>query len=261
MLSLLRFCVSTWKANLLSLLEYRIAFIMQIAGMILNDGIYLAFWAIFFSHVKNIGGHSFRDILLIYAFITTAFGLNSLLFGNARRIAGMIVEGGLDYYLSMPRPVLLHILISRSVSSAAADIIFGLICLVFSGRTSPADIALFSLIVPMSMAVMLGFDILLQSFAFWLGDIRSVALNMTQAALTFSFYPNHLFSSFTRVILFTVIPAAYFSTVPARILTGPDIKLLGLLLTAAVFFIMASRKVFYAGIKRYESTGYFTSLG
>lgn len=261
MLSLLRFCISSWKANLLSLLEYRLAFLMQVAGMILNDGIYLAFWAIFFAKVKSIGGHSFRDILLIYAFITTAFGLNALLFGNARRIAGMVAEGGLDYYLSMPRPVLLHILVSRSVSSAAADVIFGLLCLAFSGWTSPGHIALFALTVPMSMAVMLGFDIFLQSFAFWLGDIRAVALNMTQAALTFSFYPNHLFSSFTRVILFTVVPAAYFSSVPTRVLMEADYRLLWLLFAAAVFSIMASRKFFYAGLKRYEGTGCFTSLG
>lgn len=260
MLSLLRFCASIWKANLLSVLEYRLTFIVQIIGMMLNNSIYLAFWGIFFHKIKNIGGYSFRDILLIYAFITTAFGLNSLLFGNARRIAQLAVEGGLDYYLRMPRPVLFHVLISRSSSTALADILFGLVCLAFSGRTAPAELMLFGLIIPMSMAVMLGFDIILQSFAFWLGDIRIVATNLTQAALTFAFYPNRLFSFFTRALLLTVIPAAYFSAVPTQILMGFDLGALGQLFAAAVLAILLGRMAFYEGLKRYDGASSFSSL-
>lgn len=254
MRSLIHFCFMTWLSNLMSAFEYRTSFFVQIVGMLLNNAMYLAFWLIFFGRVGSIGGTGFRDILLNYALVTTAFGLNAIFFGNTRRVSLLITEGGLDHFLRTPKPVLLHVLIVRSSTSAFADVLFGLICFAMSGYTKLDQIVSFLAVIPLAMAVMLGFDILLQSLAFWLGNIRILALNVTQAALTFSFYPIHLFDWKAQLILFTFIPAAYFSTVPGMVVKAQDLRSFLLLAGVAGFALFFGAAVFYRGLRRYESS-------
>lgn len=40
----LSFLIALWKANLLSAMEYRVAFLSQVIGMILNDAVYFLFF-------------------------------------------------------------------------------------------------------------------------------------------------------------------------------------------------------------------------
>ena len=49
-----RFLLALWKANILSTMEYRAAFITQVVGMMLNDGFYFLFWVIFFGRFEEI---------------------------------------------------------------------------------------------------------------------------------------------------------------------------------------------------------------
>jgi ABC-type uncharacterized transport system permease subunit len=48
----LKFLLAVWKANLLSVMEYRVSFITQVFGMMLNDFMYFAIWIIFYGPVK-----------------------------------------------------------------------------------------------------------------------------------------------------------------------------------------------------------------
>ena len=47
-------------------------------------------------------------------------------FGNAPKLAAIIMNGGLDAYLGMPRNVLLHVCITASDPSAWGDILFSI---------------------------------------------------------------------------------------------------------------------------------------
>ena len=44
----LKFLLAIWKANLLSAMEYRVAFLSQAIGMVINDFMYFVIWIIFF---------------------------------------------------------------------------------------------------------------------------------------------------------------------------------------------------------------------
>ena len=50
------FLMALWKANLLAAMEYRVAFISQVVGMMLNNAIYFIFWIIFFDRFQEIQG-------------------------------------------------------------------------------------------------------------------------------------------------------------------------------------------------------------
>jgi ABC-2 type transport system permease protein len=76
---------------------------------------------------------------------------------------------------------------------------------------------------------------------------------MTNALLTFSMYPNSLFSGLARFMLYTLIPAFFVGAVPVDIVKGRDGMLLLLMAGAAVVVWTIAALVFYTGLRRYES--------
>ena len=102
----LTFLLALWKANLLAAMEYRAAFLSQVIGMILNNGIYFIFWVIFFDRFQEVRGWSLDEMFLLFGIVASGFGLGVYLFGNVTLLADVIASGRLDYYLSLPRPAL-----------------------------------------------------------------------------------------------------------------------------------------------------------
>ena len=96
-----------------TVLEYKKAFILQTITMFLNDLIWIFFWWLFFTRFPLINEWTYYDLLLLWVFGTTGFGLSGLIFGNKSQISELISEGKLDYYLTLPKNVLLHALTSR----------------------------------------------------------------------------------------------------------------------------------------------------
>src|SRR5512136_3443016 len=138
----LLFLIELWKNNLASAMEYRANFVSQVVGMLINDGIYFVFWLLFFDRFKIVRGWGMSDMVLLFAITTTGYGLAFVGFGNAQNLAELIAQGRLDYYLALPRDVLLHVLASRSMLSAWGDLTFGILAFLFTGRFSLPEIVL-----------------------------------------------------------------------------------------------------------------------
>ena len=90
------FLLALWKANLLAAMEYRIAFLSQIVGMLLNNAVYFLFWVIFFDRFKELNGWGLQEMFLIFAVVATGVGLATFLFGNVLSLADMVSEGRLE---------------------------------------------------------------------------------------------------------------------------------------------------------------------
>ena len=249
----LKFLLAVWQANLLSAMEYRVAFISQVIGMILNDFMYFMIWIIFFDRFKDVRGWGVTDMYITYGVLASSFGLVSLLFGNAFTLSESINNGRLDYYLSLPRPVLLHTVSSRMISSGMGDFTYGFISYALSGQYTWDGFLRFLLATLLAAVVFVSFLILVQSLAFWFGIISSLTSFMINAMVTFGIYPTTLFDSYAKLILFTVIPAALMGTVPAEFIAQFSWQSLAELLAGAVIFLFLSVTVFYTGLKRYES--------
>ncbi len=121
----LGFLSQLWRVNLLSAMEYRVSFITQIAGMILQNGLYFVFWILFFDRFEALHGWTLQDMILLFAIVGTGLGLTMMLFGNCTQIATIVAAGDLDRYLSLPRPILLHVLASRTSVPSVGDFTFG----------------------------------------------------------------------------------------------------------------------------------------
>jgi ABC-2 type transport system permease protein len=248
-----RFLTAVWKANLQSAMEYRTAFLLQVLGMMANDFLYFIIWIVFFDRFKEVRGWGLTDMWITYGVLATGFGLVSLLFGNTFYLSDIIVKGRLDYYLSMPRPVLLHTISSRMISNGMGDFLYGFLSYGMSGQFSLDGLARFVVGALAAGAVFAAFMILVQSFAFWLGvlsNLSGVALN---ALLTFGIYPITLFDNPAKFILFTIIPAAFIGALPADFIRAFSWQTLGMLALGAFGFLFLALAVFQLGLKRYES--------
>src|SRR5213594_4103103 len=112
-LSHIRFFGDYVKANFLIALEYRVSFLTQAFGLLINDAMWVTFWWIYFTRFQVLGeGWRMEDVLGLWAVGAASFGWSVGFFGNTLRLAGMIAQGELDYYLALPKNVLLHVLVS-----------------------------------------------------------------------------------------------------------------------------------------------------
>jgi len=252
-MSHLKFLLAVWKANLQSAMEYRASFLAQMFGMIANNTIYFLIWVIFFDRFNDVRGWGLGDMYVTFGVSASAFGLVSILFGNTFSLGEIITRGRLDYYLSLPRPVLLHAVSSRMISSGAGDFVYGFLSYAVSGSFSWDGLLRFGLAVLLAAVVFGSFLILVQSLTFWIGSTSNLIQVATNAMVTFAIYPITLFDKSARLILFTVIPAALMGTVPASFTRHFTWQTLAILLGGAVAFLLLAIFVFQRGLRRYES--------
>ena len=71
------FLLALWKANLLAAMEYRVAFLSQVVGMILNNALYFIFWVLFFDRFQEVRGWGLDEMLLLFGLVATGLGSQS----------------------------------------------------------------------------------------------------------------------------------------------------------------------------------------
>lgn len=248
-----KFLLAVWKANLQSAMEYRVSFLSQVIGMVFNNGIYFMVWVIFFDRFKSVRGWGVTDMAVTFGITACAFGLVSVLFGNTFNLGDIIIKGRLDYYLSLPRPVLLHAVASRSIASGMGDMTYGVLSYLISGVATADGLLRFLLAVFLAAGVFAAFLIIIQSLSFWIGTTSYLSGIAVNAMTTFAIYPITLFDPGARLILFTLVPAALMGAVPASFVRGFGWNTLAQMALGAIVFLGLAVALFYTGLRRYES--------
>ncbi|MBN2386255.1 MAG: ABC-2 family transporter protein [Anaerolineales bacterium] len=249
----LKFLLAVWKTNIASAMEYRAAFIAQMLGMILNNAVYFIFWVIFFDRFRDVRGWELSDMFLVFGVAASAFGLAAFLFGNAFYLSEIIARGRLDYYLSLPRPILLHTVASRSISSGLGDFTYGILSYLASGYCTWDGFGRFLCGVVLACMAFTSFMIIVHSLTFWLGNAAGFAGLALNAMVTFALYPVTLFEGFSKLILFTIVPAALMGALPAEFVRAFSWGALGKLFLGALLLLGLAVLVFHRGLRRYES--------
>ncbi|GLV60063.1 ABC transporter permease [Dictyobacter sp. S3.2.2.5] len=249
----LRLIAAYSVANVQSALEYRSAFIVQVVSMAANDSLWLFFWWNYFKQFPLVNGWQSTDIVILWAIAAGGFGVSVTIFGNARQIPMLIMNGGLDAYLGMPRSVLLHVCIAATDPAAWGDLLFAVGAYLLLVRPDPWNIALFCLLLPLTALIYTSFQVLLGSLAFFLGNTEGMSQQAFNALISFSSYPMDIFNGVVRVLLFTVLPAGFISFVPLQLLHRFSWSLLGVMLGAVLIFTLGAVALFRAGLRRYES--------
>lgn len=257
----LRLVAGYVRHNLMSAMAYRGAFLLQAFGMLLNDVLLLFFWAVIFNRFPTLNGWALRDVVALYGVAAVGFGIATVVCGNSGQIARIIAGGDLDYYLALPADPLVHVLVSRTSMPSWGDVLFGLAVYLVAMPERWTTLPLFCLLGFLAALIFIAFSVIVGSFAFWIGQSQNLAMQLRSALLTFGLYPVDIFPAGVRFLLYTLIPAAFVGSVPAKLLA--DFRwawLLGLIACAAGFTVVA-RFVFNRGLRRYESGNLVQSRG
>jgi ABC-2 type transport system permease protein len=239
--------------NLSSAMEYRASFISQVVGMALNDSIMIFFWWLFFQRFPQVGNWQLADVLRLWGVVAVAFGLGTAIFGNCPRIATLISTGQLDYYLSLPKDVLLHLLVSRSSTAAWGDAAFGLVAFAAAGDLRLSTVLLFAAFSLTGCAVMVAYHVLVGSLAFWIGNAESFSAQASGALINFSTYPGSIYRGWIKLLTFTLIPSAMVGHLPVELLRRFDPVLFLEVAGFAALSVLVAVVVFRRGLRRYES--------
>jgi ABC-2 type transport system permease protein len=218
-----------------------------------NNLIFFVIWRIYFGNFSNLRGWRLQDLALLIGMCAWAFGLTVVLAGGVRTMSQAIADGGLDVHLGRPRHPLPSLLMSRSLPSGLGDLASAFVFwLVFGGR-GLGDLPLLLLVATAAGIVLAATAVLMQCLAFWLPDAAGFCEELFNLFLMVAFYPQHPFSFTVRVVLFTLVPAAFVSFLPVETIRDADpLKALAMIGAAGVYATIATA-VFQRGLRRYSS--------
>lgn len=242
-----------FKFNLSSVMEYRVSFLIQSFGMVINNASFIFFWWILFNNVRSIGGYGFKDVMMLWALSSSAFGLCFVIFGNVNQVTRMILNGELDTYLLQPKDPLINIICSKTIVSAWGDTLYGVILFFIVRGFDLKGFLLFLMFCGTSSMIFASILVTVHALSFYSGSVEGLAQLITEFLISFSIYPEGIFKGGLKYILYTLIPAAFMVYIPARIIDNFNVIMLLEVLGVTVVWVLTAYAMFYKGLKRYES--------
>lgn len=253
----MRGLAATLRNALAEVRANRAAFVSQVAVMGVNDVVWVLFWILFFRRVGSVRGWDGHRILLLLAVITSAGGISLGLLANARRVGNMAVDGQLDGVLALPVPPLAHLLLRRIEATNVGDLAFGIVLFAVAGPPSFSRTLVFGGVVLAAATVLTSFLVITGSLAFFAGRSEGGELGFHAIVLLGS-YPVDIFAGAAKVLLYTAVPAAFVSTVPARLIEHFEVAQAALMVAVAAGFAVAAWATFTLGLRRYTSGSVWT---
>jgi ABC-2 type transport system permease protein len=235
----------------------RRGFWTQVSVMVANDLVWIVFWVVFFRRVGSMRGWDVQRVLLLQAVLTTGGGIALGIFANARRLGELAADGGLDAVLALPVSPLPHLLVRRVNTTNLGDMAFGVVLFAVAGHPTLTRTAIYLAGVVVSASLLTGFLVTTGSLAFFVGRNEGGDIGF-QGMILLGSYPAEIFTGGTRFVLYTVVPAAFVASVPARLIDGFDPQLAGAAVLAAAVFVTLGILTFRAGLRRYTSGAYWT---
>lgn len=242
-----------FKINLSASMEYRTSFALQVVGMFLNNLSFAIFWWLLIEKVGSIGGYGYKEIMLLWAIASSAFGVAVIFFGNLMRLVDIIVKGELDSYLLQPKNVLINVLMSKSQISGWGDVIYGIILIVVLFPFQWKIFGLFILLSLLSAFLFVSVGVTAASMTFFFGQFKSIADWVFDFLISFSIYPETIYQGFIRFLLFSLIPAGFFTMIPARLINHFSMNLFLLYIIVVGIWVAFAFFIFNIGLRRYES--------
>ncbi|MEI6627406.1 MAG: ABC-2 family transporter protein [bacterium] len=241
------------KTNLLSAMEYRHSFIIQVLGMAFNDVALISMWLIFFSRIGSLNGWQFSDTILLFVMGTINFGISMTAGQGAFDIAKNIASGNLDNFLVTPKNPLWFVSFSRIDVSAVGDLLFGLGLYWFYPLANFGGFMWVVLLGIITAPIAWAFIVITQSISFWVGNFEDAAEQWFWNFIGFTLYPASVFHGFLKVIFMTIMPAFFIVALPVELIKHFSWGAFLLLIAFDVFICWLATYVFNKGLKRYES--------
>jgi len=243
-----------FKFNLASALEYRASFFTQAFGMALSNSSFIFFWWIAFRQLGgDIAGYSFRDILFIWSVTSSAYGISHVLFENAGNISQLIITGELDTFLLQPCNILVNVLCAKTSLSAYGDLAYGFILMALSHGADISVWGWFMFGVLIGGLLITAISLTAHSLTFYIGNATVLGQMTTEFVINFSIYPDKIYGSVVRALMYTLVPAGLIVHVPLRLAREFSPVTLALLIGATSVYCLFAGWFFHRGLYKYES--------
>jgi ABC-2 type transport system permease protein len=252
-----RATAATMRAAMAEVWANRASFWTQVVAMIVNDLAWVAFWVLLLHRVGPIRGWDVGRLLLLEAALTAAGGIVLGFCANAQRLGEMASGGGLDAVLALPVRPLSHLLARRIEATNLGDIVFGVVLFAVAGRPTPGRALVFVLAVLAAAVTLAGFLVATGSLGFF-GRRREPGELSFHAMLLMAAYPADIFTGAPRLLVHSLIPAAFVATVPATLVDSFEWGTALTLLAAAALSAAAGITLFTVGLRRYTSGSLWT---
>jgi ABC-2 type transport system permease protein len=248
--------IPTYAANIAiairtSLMD-RTNFILNSAGMVLNDIFFLILWYMFFAGFRQVGGWGLHDVARLLGIIMLVVAISGVFFGGYRDMAATILRGEIDALLTQPRSVLPRLLARESIATAWGDLVMGIWMLCTFAALSWHDLPFVLIGLVCGTVVYVASAIVYASMAFWFAGARSFARDLTDFMLLFSSYPGSIYAGMTKVVAYTLLPAGFIVLAPVAFLRGPSLSTLGVMAGAALCYAAFAALAFHLGLRRYR---------
>jgi ABC-2 type transport system permease protein len=227
-------------------------FLIQVAGMAVNNGFMLAMWFLFFAGFKEIGGWRMADVALLIGLLATIVGVAGIGVGGYRDLAAAILRGDPDGVLTQPRPVLARLLARESSANAWGDLATGVVLIAAFAQVRSASLPWLAYALACGLVVYTSTAVAFACMAFWASGARSLARDLTDFMLSFSSWPGSVYSGASKLIVYTVFPAGFLVLTPVRLLRAPSLADAALLGAAAVAYAALALTAFTLGLRRYR---------
>ena len=231
----------------------KVTFISNILFMILNNGCFIVQWIILYSLKSNIGGYTFKQVILLWGLAAGTFGISRFFFKEAFNLSDIINKGKLDTFLIQPKNVLLSCITSSVEVSALGDIIYAYIMLLIYG-ISLKNFLLFTLFIISGGFVITAISIIYNSLSFWFGKVEVLANTANSLMINFATYPEGIFKGFIKLLFYTIIPLGFVNYMPINIISEFDIISLINVIGISAIIVILSFVIFDKGLKKYSSS-------
>jgi ABC-2 type transport system permease protein len=214
----------------------------------------------------GIGSWSRAQVLFMLGYALLVRGLIATFFNyNLSHISRRIGRGQLDHLLIQPQPLWMAMVTEGFAPVTGTGMLLPAAVLLLDASRelallpSPAWLALFTVYVVASIAIMLAFEYAWGSIAFWAPRAAEEINSHTWDLLAqLTPFPLDGLSGATLTSLLTIVPAGLIAWVPARALLGidpPSLTTAATLPAAALLFVAFATWTFLRGLNHYRRTG------
>ncbi len=261
MINELRFALYTIKKNIQSNAELRTSFMMNIAGMALNNISFIILWTSFVHSVGIINNWRAIDIIALEGFSAVVFGV-ALSFGDGiRRIPALVTSGAFDRFMLAPKNLLIRAATSSFGAAALGDALFGIVCLIVYAvvvNLSLYQIGILILAVIASVILFASVAVTIFSLGFIFTDGESTVAGFFEIFFTPTLFHAGAFTGVLRFVFTFVVPSLVVAGLPVEAVR--DMSIVKLTVIVGMSLVWAVLAVWFFGkmIQKYESSNFMT---
>ena len=236
----------------------KFTFLSNIVFMMLNNASMLVQWIVLYSIKDNMGGYTFKQVMLLWGFAAGSYGFSHFFFKKAYSLSETITDGKLDAFLVQPKSVLLSAITSDVEVSALGDLLYAYLMLVLYGITIN-NFLLFTLFSICGGIVLTSIAVMLASLSFWIRKADMIVDTGNSLMVNFATYPDGIFKGVVKAMLYVLIPVGLTSYIPVKVITQFNIYLFIIVICATMLLLIMSFVIFNTGLKRYSSGNLMSS--